>query len=87
MTTTLATLLADPYSIEDTSGCDPRLHAYRRIALAAHALGYDLTRTTQSAMVVLGWPRGKRMIDDLSIRQLEKVATAFEQVLDAGLCG
>lgn len=85
--TTLATLFQDPYDPLDTSGGNRRLHAYRRIILAAHALQYDLQQLTHAALFALNWPSddaGKpaRSIDDLTLAQVEEVADSLEQMLD-----
>ena len=82
----LQAALTDPYSIEDTSNGDPRIHAVRRIALAAQALGKAPQTVAQDALFLLNYPMRKGIpvsVQDLTARQLEKVADAYEQALDA----
>lgn len=73
----LAGFFEDPFSVLDTSGGNPRLHAYRRIALAAYALGWDYTRTCAQ----LG------AIDTLGQTSLEALADALETQIDARVYG
>ncbi len=84
----LATLVANPYSIEDTSNGDPRFHAYRRIALCAYSFGWDAKTTEQSVLHLLDYPKVKkpylraRSIDDLGVKHLERAASMLENRLD-----
>lgn len=88
----LATCFADPYHPLDTTGANPRLHAYRRIALAARALQYDLEGVTQAALMTLGQPLTENgnaagTIDDLSLEQVQRVADHLELRIDHRLYG
>ena len=77
----LAQAIADPYSIFDTSEGDPRIHAVRRIALAAVALGLDAESTGAAARTILC-----RQGDDdegFTALDLSRLADALEEALDS----
>lgn len=73
----LSAFFADPWSVFDTSGGDPRLHAYRRIALAAYALGWDCPQTCSRIGNVDGLPRAS----------LETLADGLEAQVDSEVYG
>lgn len=79
----LAQAMADPYNISDTSGGDPRIHAVRRIALAAVALGLDAQATETTATRILGCDR---LSTELRTEDLERVAAEMEVAVDDLLC-
>jgi hypothetical protein len=72
--------MADPYSIHDTSGGDARIHAVRRIALAAKALGKSVREVEQDAMWLTEYRT--REVSSLTLHQLRFVADAYEQRVD-----
>lgn len=74
----LSQAIAEPYSISDTSGGDRRIHAVRRIALAARALQYDISMTEN---VALGFVGG-HSVSELSSTDLERIATQLEGLVD-----
>ena len=67
----LERFFADPWSIFDTANGDPRLHAYRRIALGAYALGLSLAQIRDQVDL------------EGEIASLEAFADRQEAVLDA----
>lgn len=83
----LAQAIADPYSIFDLSRDDPRIHAVRRIALAAVALQYDAEATEKMALRTVNTPsrteRAVRSASQLTVADLERVAEELEREVDA----
>ena len=80
-----AQAMADPYSINDTSNGDPRVHIVRRIALAAMALGKSIREVEQDAIWLTDYKA--RDVARLTVKELHYVADAYEQRVDREMCG
>jgi hypothetical protein len=80
-------VINDPYSIDDTSGGDPRLFAVRRIALASIALGIKADAVEKVAVSIAKHAstldNAYPCASELTVADLNLIAASLEATLDS----